>query len=253
MDLLLSSRNLSIGYQKDKPLFNNLNFDFYGGKLIVLIGENGIGKSTFLKTFIKILPPLSGKIFFKNNDLDSISQKDLSKKISVVLTDKLQVENLSVFDVISFGRMPYTNFFGKISDVDKQIIYQVANELKISDFLDKKYHELSDGQKQKTLIAKALVQQTEIIILDEPTAFLDFKSKEEIFVMLKRIAEEKNCLILVSTHDVFSVLQYADFALSFTKNGINYGEISQIIDNDIMFKNIKFDKETRDIIIKKHR
>ena len=253
MDLLLSSRNLSIGYQKDKPLFNNLNFDFYGGKLIVLIGENGIGKSTFLKTFIKILPPLSGKIFFKNNDLDSISQKDLSKKISVVLTDKLQVENLSVFDVISFGRMPYTNFFGKISDVDKQIIYQVANELKISDFLTKKYHELSDGQKQKTLIAKALVQQTEIIILDEPTAFLDFKSKEEIFVMLKRIAEEKNCLILVSTHDVFSVLQYADFALSFTKNGINYGEISQIIDNDIMFKNIKFDKETRDIIIKKHR
>ncbi len=207
---ILTTHTLSIGYNAKSPLLQNINLTLYLGELTILTGENGTGKSTLLKTFTKIIKPLKGDIFINNANLNTISTAQLAKTISVVLTDRLASENFSVMEVIAFGRTPYTGFFGKLNQNDYSIIKGVAKELKIESLLEKNFYELSDGQKQKVLIAKALAQQTTIIILDEPTAFLDFKAKEEIFALLKKIAAEKNIAVLVSTHDIFQAAKYGN-------------------------------------------
>ena len=210
MSDVLTTHSLSIGYPKQKPLVSNINLTLRSGALTIITGENGTGKSTLLKTITKIIKPLDGKIFVNGTDLSQISAAQMAEKAAVVLTDRLSSENFTAEEVISFGRSPYTGFFGHLTKNDYSIIKGVAAELKIESLLPKQFYELSDGQKQKVLIAKALAQQTEIIILDEPTAFLDFKAKDEIFALLKKIAAEKNIAVLVSTHDIFQAQKYAD-------------------------------------------
>lgn len=210
MSEILTTQSLSIGYTKQKPLVSNLNLTLRSGALTILTGENGTGKSTLLKTITKIIKPLDGKIFVNGTDLSQISAAQMAEKAAVVLTDRLSSENFTALEVISFGRSPYTGFFGRLTQKDYSIIKGVAKELKIESLLEKNFYELSDGQKQKVLIAKALAQQTEVIILDEPTAFLDFKAKDEIFALLKKIAAEKNIAILVSTHDIYQAAKYGN-------------------------------------------
>ncbi len=210
MSEVLTTHSLSIGYTKQKPLVSNLNLTLHSGALTILTGENGTGKSTLLKTITKIIKPLEGKILIKGTNLENISSAQMAQQAAVVLTDRLSSENFTAEEVISFGRSPYTGFFGHLTKNDYSIIKGVAAELKIEPLLPKQFYELSDGQKQKVLIAKALAQQTKIIILDEPTAFLDFKAKDEIFALLKKIAAEKNIAVLVSTHDIFQAQKYAD-------------------------------------------
>lgn len=210
MSEVLTTQSLSIGYTKQKPLVSNLNLTLHSGALTILTGENGTGKSTLLKTITKIIKPLDGKIFIKGIDLSQISAAQMAEKAAVVLTDRLSSENFTALEVISFGRSPYTGFFGRLTQKDYSIIKGVAEDLKIEPLLNLNFYELSDGQKQKVLIAKALAQQTEIIILDEPTAFLDFKAKDEIFALLKKIAAEKNIAILVSTHDIYQAAKYGN-------------------------------------------
>ena len=210
MSDVLTTNSLSIGYSKQKPLISNLNITLRSGALTILTGENGTGKSTLLKTITKIIKPLDGKIFINGIDITQISAAKMAEKAAVVLTDKLSSENFTVLEVISFGRSPYTGFFGRLSQKDYSIIKGVAEDLKIEHLLNLNFYELSDGQKQKVLIAKALAQQTEIIILDEPTAFLDFKAKDEIFALLKKIAAEKNIAVLVSTHDIYQAAKYGN-------------------------------------------
>ncbi|MBR4213698.1 MAG: ABC transporter ATP-binding protein [Bacteroidales bacterium] len=210
MSEVLTTQSLSIGYTKQKPLVSNLNLTLHSGALTILTGENGTGKSTLLKTITKIIKPLDGKIFIKGIDLSQISAAQMAEKAAVVLTDRLSSENFTALEVISFGRSPYTGFFGRLTQKDYSIIKGVAEDLKIEPLLNLNFYELSDGQKQKVLIAKALAQQTEIIILDEPTAFLDFKAKDEIFALLKKIAAGKNIAILVSTHDIYQAAKYGN-------------------------------------------
>lgn len=210
MSEVLTTQSLSIGYTKQKPLVSNLNLTLRSGALTILTGENGTGKSTLLKTITKIIKPLDGKIYVNGIDLSQISAAQMAEKAAVVLTDRLSSENFTALEVISFGRSPYTGFFGRLTQNDYSIIKGVAEDLKIEPLLNLNFYELSDGQKQKVLIAKALAQQTEIIILDEPTAFLDFKAKDEIFALLKKIAAEKNIAILVSTHDIYQAAKYGN-------------------------------------------
>ena len=210
MSDVLTTHSLSIGYPKQKPLVSNINLTLRSGALTIITGENGTGKSTLLKTITKIIKPLEGKILINGTNLENISSAQMAQQAAVVLTDRLSSENFTAEEVISFGRSPYTGFFGHLTKNDYSIIKGVAAELKIEPLLPKQFYELSDGQKQKVLIAKALAQQTEIIILDEPTAFLDFKAKDEIFALLKKIAAEKNIAVLVSTHDIFQAQKYAD-------------------------------------------
>ncbi|MDD6001506.1 MAG: ABC transporter ATP-binding protein [Bacteroidales bacterium] len=210
MSEILTTHSLSIGYSKQKPLISDLNLNLRSGALTILTGENGTGKSTLLKTITKIIKPLDGKIFVNGIDLSQISAAQMAENAAVVLTDRLSSENFTALEVISFGRSPYTGFFGRLSQKDYSIIKGVAEDLKIEQLLNLNFYELSDGQKQKVLIAKALAQQTEIIILDEPTAFLDFKAKDEIFALLKKIAAQKNIAILVSTHDIYQAAKYGN-------------------------------------------
>lgn len=210
MSEILTTHSLSIGYSKQKPLINDLNLTLRSGALTILTGENGTGKSTLLKTITKIIKPLDGKIFINGTDLSQISAAQMAENAAVVLTDRLSSENFTALEVISFGRSPYTGFFGRLTQKDYSIIKGVAEDLKIEQLLNLNFYELSDGQKQKVLIAKALAQQTEIIILDEPTAFLDFKAKDEIFALLKKIAAEKDIAVLASTHDIYQAAKYGN-------------------------------------------
>lgn len=210
MSEILTTHSLSIGYSKQKPLICDLNLTLRSGALTILTGENGTGKSTLLKTITKIIKPLDGKIFVNGTDLSQISAAQMAENAAVVLTDRLSSENFTALEVISFGRSPYTGFFGRLTQKDYSIIKGVAEDLKIEQLLNLNFYELSDGQKQKVLIAKALAQQTEIIILDEPTAFLDFKAKDEIFALLKKIAAEKDIAVLASTHDIYQAAKYGN-------------------------------------------
>lgn len=210
MSEILTTHSLSIGYSKQKALISDLNLTLRSGALTILTGENGTGKSTLLKTITKIIKPLDGKIFVNGIDLSQISAAQMAENAAVVLTDRLSSENFTALEVISFGRSPYTGFFGRLTQKDYSIIKGVAEDLKIEQLLNLNFYELSDGQKQKVLIAKALAQQTEIIILDEPTAFLDFKAKDEIFALLKKIAAEKDIAVLASTHDIYQAAKYGN-------------------------------------------
>lgn len=210
MSEILTTHSLSIGYTKQKPLISDLNLTLRSGALTILTGKNGTGKSTLLKTITKIIKPLDGKIFVNGTNLSQISAVQMAENAAVVLTDRLSSENFTALEVISFGRSPYTGFFGRLSQKDYSIIKGVAEDLKIEQLLNLNFYELSDGQKQKVLIAKALAQQTEIIILDEPTAFLDFKAKDEIFALLKKIAAEKDIAVLASTHDIYQAAKYGN-------------------------------------------
>lgn len=220
-------------------MHKDLNVSLFSGTLTALTGNNGTGKSTLLKTFIKILKPLSGEVLFEEKNINQIPQKEFSKLLAVVLTDKLSSENFSAFEIISFGRSPYTGFFGRLSDEDLSVVKNVAKDLNIEDLLDKKFYALSDGQKQKVLIAKALAQEAEVIILDEPTAFLDFHAKDEIFALLKSIAKEKNIAVLVSTHDIFSAVKYADYVWLMSEDGLKTGTVKDMVSSEKYFFSLK--------------
>ena len=219
MDTILTTKTLSIGYNR-KPIISNINLALKRGRLTIIVGENGTGKSTLLKTFTKIIKPISGEILIQGREIGTITAKEFAKMVAVVLTDRLESENVTAEEVISFGRSPYTGFFGRLSDEDYTIIKGVAEELKIAPLLSKNFYELSDGQKQKVLIAKALAQQANIIILDEPTAFLDFKAKEEMFALLQRIAAQNHIAVLAATHDIYQAERYAEDFWVVDENGI---------------------------------
>ncbi len=220
---ILYSSNLSIGYKSKKSIVTiaeNLNLNFNEGKLINLIGANGIGKSTLLRTLTGIQKPLSGEVFLNNKNIQSYSALDLAQNLSVVLTDKLPPSNLSVFELVALGRQPYTNWIGKLSPQDIEKIIQAIQLTEIEYLSDKKYHEISDGQLQKVLIARALSQDTPLIILDEPTTHLDLLHKVSLFKLLKKLSVETGKCILFSTHDIDLAIQLSDEMVVMTKEQI---------------------------------
>ena len=208
---MIDIQNLEIGYKikrKTNSVFTGLNAKFEAGALIGLIGDNGIGKSTLLKTLTGYLEPLNGTILILNKNINSFSFQDLATLISIVTTEKIGGFNLTVYDVVALGRTPYLSLFGKLTANDKTIIENSLTSLSISHLKDKLMDELSDGQRQKVMIAKSLAQQTPIIILDEPTAFLDYTSKHKLFEDLKNLCLNEKKLIIVSSHDIDLMKKY---------------------------------------------
>lgn len=194
------------------------------GELTCLLGPNGAGKSTLLKTLSGFIPPMAGEISIFGKPLADYSERDLSKLIGVVLTDRLNVENLSVEQLIGLGRSPYTNFWGALQEIDKKRVEESIALVGIENLRGRMVDTLSDGERQKTLIAKTLAQETPIIFLDEPTAFLDFPSKVEMMTLLKRLANENDKTIFLSTHDLELALQISDNIWLIDKNsGVTTG------------------------------
>ncbi|MCC6182041.1 MAG: ABC transporter ATP-binding protein [Bacteroidia bacterium] len=200
--------DLKIGYLKHKPIFKNIAFKALPGELIGIIGNNGVGKSTLIKTLTKSLEPISGEIIINQINSTKYTPQQLAQVISIVNTERIGGFNLTVWDVVALGRTPYINIFGKLNSSDIEIITQSLERLHILQMKDVLINELSDGQRQKVMIAKSLAQQTPIIILDEPTAFLDYNSKHQLFFTLKQLCEQQAKLILVSSHDLDLMNKY---------------------------------------------
>lgn len=249
---ILTTRDLQIGYEK--PLCKSLNLNLKCGNLTCLIGPNGAGKSTLLRTLANLQPPISGQIFISDVSIQSISKSELTRSLSIVLTDKMAAGGLTVYELAAMGRHPYTNFFGRITDDDKNIIDKSLEKVGVMYKKESYVSELSDGERQKVMIAKALAQQTPILILDEPTAFLDAAARIEIMQLLHKLANEQNKAILVSTHEVDLAMQIADNLWLMNKSKFYSGSSDEIIENgfiDELFQNdnVKFDSVQRRFVI----
>ena len=213
---MIELKDLTIGYaQKNntKVVASGINATLHSGRLTCLIGANGIGKSTLLRTLSAFQPPLSGEIFIDNESpipLSTLTDKQLSRLIGVVLTEKPDVQNMTVFELVGLGRSPYTGFWGRLNEDDKEVVKESLRLVGIESLQDRLIQTLSDGERQKTMIAKALAQQTPVIYLDEPTAFLDYPSKVEMLTLLRHLARETGKTIFLSTHDMELALQIAD-------------------------------------------
>lgn len=206
----LKAQQLTIGYGAARVVFGGINFTADAGDMVALLGVNGIGKSTLLRTLCGLQNSVAGSITLGGNNLDNISAQERARLISIVLTERLMIDNILVHEFIALGRMPYTNWLGKLTDNDAEEVTRVIALMKIEKLQRKLFNELSDGEKQKVLIARALCQQTPVIILDEPTAFLDYRSKKEILELLGDIAKQLGKIVVLSTHDVEAVLQYSN-------------------------------------------
>lgn len=219
--------NLMTGYSdKNKKISvtNGINSSLYSGELTCLLGPNGAGKSTLLKTLSGFLPPLAGNVFIEGKNLEEYKDAELAKVIGVVLTEKISLNNMSVYELVGMGRSPYTGFWGRLDAHDKEIIEESISLVKIDELRDRMVQTLSDGERQKVMIAKALAQETPIIFLDEPTAFLDYPSKVEIMQLLQNLSRVKQKTVFLSTHDLELALQIADkIWLIDKKLGVNIG------------------------------
>ena len=218
--MVISLSQLSVGYTLSHPVISDINLELRSGQLACLIGENGIGKSTLLKTLTGFLPKLKGSLLLGNRDIESFSQRELARQVSIVLTQKPDVQNLTIEEIIGLGRSPYTGFFGRLRAEDRKVVDDAIATMGIEKLRGRMIQTLSDGERQKVMIAKALAQETPIILLDEPTAFLDFPSKAESFQSLQRMAHERDKLILLSTHDLELAVRFADSLLEVKKGAL---------------------------------
>ena len=271
-------QNLSIGYlTKDsrKVVATGLNATINSGELTCLLGRNGIGKSTLLRTLSAFQPALDGDINIALNShpspltshpssiihhpsspLTSLSDKERSRVIGIVLTEKPDVQNMTIEELVGMGRSPYTGFWGTLDDEDEKIVREAIRLVGIENLRGRMVHTLSDGERQKVMIAKALAQQTPIIYLDEPTAFLDFPSKVETMQLLRKLAAEEQKTIFLSTHDVELSLQLADKIWLMEPEQLSVGTPAELAAQGVLSRFIEhdgivFDKDSLTIHIRK--
>ncbi len=250
--ITLKTKNLSIGYSSKKTrtiVASNINIELQQGELIGLVGANGIGKSTLLRTLTKVQESLDGNIIINGKDLINYNANELAKALSLVLTEQVVSKNLSVFELVALGRQPYTNWVGNLSEHDNEIINQSINQTSIEDLKHKKCFELSDGQLQKAMIARAFAQDTALIILDEPTTHLDMYHKAYILKLLQKMVKDTNKTILFSSHEIDLAIQLCDKLIVMTddkviidtpKNHITQGNFNSLFPKDL----IVFDENT---------
>ena len=231
----LHTENLSIGYVskgKSRVVQSGLNLNIQEGELICMIGPNGAGKSTLLKTLGCLQKPISGKIFFENKEVIKLSQRERARYISLVLTDKVDIENAVVHQIVALGRQPYSNWWGTIGEKENELIDEAISMVHLEDMVQNNFNELSDGEKQRVMIAKALAQDTPVIMLDEPTAHLDLPNRVEMMLLLHKLAHKTGKAILLSTHELDLALQAADRIWLMTdNNGIECGVPEDLVFN----------------------
>lgn len=212
-DVAVVVSQLVTGYRgqgHDTVVSGPFSAELHSGELTCLLGPNGAGKSTLLRTLSAFQPPLRGDISIEGRSLDDYSETELAKVIGVVLTDKIGANNMTVAQLVGLGRSPYTGFWGTLDDNDREVVDEAMTLVGIAELRDRAVQSLSDGERQKAMIAKALAQQTPVIFLDEPTAFLDYPSKVEIMRLLHSLSRSGGKTIFLSTHDLELALQIAD-------------------------------------------
>ena len=244
----ISVRELYIGYGK-RQIANDINFDLNEGELCAIVGINGIGKSTLLRTLGNLQPGLNGEIKLNNLYLAKLSTIDLSKQLSIVLTESIASKNLTVSELISLGRQPYTNWLGTLNERDTELIERSINLFELNDLKNRKCYELSDGQLQRVLIARAMAQDTPIILLDEPTTHLDLYHKVQIFKLLKQLVKQHQKTILFTSHEIDLAIQLCDKILLLDGKENPFGAPCELIERgcfETLFPNetVFFDHKT---------
>ena len=259
-------KNLSIGYRTKngtRMVAEGINAAIRQGELTCLLGANGVGKSTLLRTLSAFQLALDGDVLFHNPltipeqssptrsflPLTSFSDKELSRVIGVVLTEKPDIRNMTVRELVALGRSPYTGFWGTLHDEDWQVVDEAIDAVRINNLRERMVHTLSDGERQKVMIAKALAQQTPVIFLDEPTAFLDFPSKVEMMQLLRRLAKTAQKTVFLSTHDFELALQVADRLWLMESKEVSIGTPQELAENGALARyverpGITFDAQT---------
>ncbi|WP_339917706.1 ABC transporter ATP-binding protein [Yeosuana marina] len=258
-NIILNTENLSIGYASKKErtiIGSNININLNRGELIGLIGANGIGKSTLLRTLTNVQKPLEGTVKINDKSLHKYDAIDLAKVLSLVLTEAVSSKNLSVFELVALGRQPYTNWVGSLSEYDMNKVDEALKLINITHLKHKNCFELSDGQLQKAMIARALAQDTDMIILDEPTTHLDMYHKAYILKLLQKLTQETGKTILFSSHEIDLAIQLCDTVVVMTNDGVVSDQpcnlIADGVFNSLFPKDlIVFDKKTGSFKVKK--
>ena len=230
---MLKTNNLSVGYN-NKVVISNINVEVKNGEILCLLGSNGAGKTTLLRSLSKLISPIKGEIYLNGVNINCISRKALSKKMALVLTNRLLGDLMTVQDIVNIGRYPYTGFFGSLSKKDLIMVDEALESVDALHLKKRYFDELSDGEKQKVLVARALVQEPEIIILDEPTTHLDIKHRLEL-INIKKLSKEKSISVILSLHEIDIALKSCDkVALIKNNKVIAYGQPEDVVDEDII-------------------
>lgn len=252
---MLTTEGLSIGFRrdhKDVVLLSDLNLHLERGHLVALLGRNGAGKSTLLRTLTSDTHPIDGKVCLAGVDVWTLSQRERSRLIGLVSTERIGAGGLTVRELVAMGRQPYTGLLGRLDKHDWEVVAEAMHDVGLDQKAEQYVASLSDGERQKAMIARALVQRTPVIVLDEPTAFLDVASRIEVMQLLRSLAHEQNKAILLSSHDVSQSLMLADDLWLITRDGrLVAGETQKLIETDVMDRlfdrdSIRFDRNLLD-------
>lgn len=246
---MIELKNLSTGYGRH-TVSANLNATLQSGRLTCLLGPNGVGKSTLLRTLCGFQPPLEGRMELDGKDMAQLSRKEMSRSIGVVLTERPDVTDMRASDMVALGRTPYTGFWGRLGKEDRNRVDEAMQLVGITHLAHRMIHTLSDGERQKVMIAKALAQQTPVILLDEPTAFLDFPSKVETMRLLHRLAHESGKTVFLSTHDLETAIQLSDDLWLLSADGLESGTADSLsadgsLERFVSCNGIRFDAQRK--------
>lgn len=254
--MLLETRGLTVGYGKSTAVLSDLDITLREGELVSIIGANGSGKSTLLRTLADVQKPLSGDVLLSKDNINNLRPRHIAKRIGLVFTESTNAGGLTVTELVSLGRYPHTGFFGRLSAEDKRIVSEAIESVGVAHKCDSFVAELSDGERQKVMIAKALAQQTPLILLDEPTAFLDIASKIDTMRLLHKLAHEQGKGVIVSSHDVSQALLLSDKLWIVTASGelvqggtedlILSGALNRVFKSDSIY----FDKTAANFVSK---
>ncbi len=213
-DAILTTHNLTIGYKTSRRstrvVAADISVSLQAGELVCLLGPNGAGKSTLLRTLAGMQPPINGQVLLLGDNVYKLAPQELAKRLSVVLTERVDVGMLSAYTLVTLGRYPYTNWWGQLTPQDQEIATWAIQAVGAAHYSERTVSELSDGERQKVMIARALAQSPVLMLLDEPTAFLDLPRRVEIMRLLRQLARETKQAILLSTHDLDLALRIAD-------------------------------------------
>lgn len=235
MEKLISAENLSVGY--GKPLISDICFNVKGGEIMSLIGPNGSGKSTVLKTLAGYLKNQGGEIYFGDLRSELLADKEKAKQLSVVLTERIDPDMMTCRDVVETGRYPYTGHFGALSDSDRTAVQNAIEMVCMEDFACCDFAAVSDGQRQRVMLARAICQEPRIMILDEPTSYLDIHHKIAFLEILRRLADEKKIAVIVSMHELELAARIADFALCIKNGAVLYsGKPEEVFTDEIIME-----------------
>jgi len=217
--MVMKAHNLTVGYGK-KAVVSKVDVDGLRGHVVCLLGPNGAGKTTILRTLAGLLVPLEGHVTINDRDMKEIHKKALAKKLSIVLTKRVSGGLMKVYEVVAMGRYPHTDYFGKLTEKDMSLIVEALKTVNASALADRYFDELSDGERQKVLVARALAQEPEVIILDEPTSHLDIRHRLELMEILKRLSREKWITVVLSLHEVYIAIKTCDQVLLVKDGGV---------------------------------